>query len=387
MSEGKQVKSGARKWAGRAGVGVVALTASAAVVGCVTTSGFDSLGAAPTGERLERMKKNPHYDGEKFNNVIPTPQGLKKGQGWTVTKEYVFGKQKREPTDPLPVYEKTREDLATPSETGLRITWIGHSTILIEVDGATILTDPVWGKRASPTTIAGPKRFHEPPIALEELPKIDAVLISHDHYDHLDMPTIKRLAGTDIPFFAPLGTGAHLEKWGIEPERITEVEWWDEHTLEDVGVKLISAPCRHFSGRRGVDMNHTLWTSWVLVGEKHRVYFSGDTGMTPQFNEIGEKLGPFDLAMIETGAYHESWGNIHLGPEGAVEAAGMVKAKRYMPIHWGTFNLALHGWTEPVEQAIEFARKKDLPVVVPRLGKPIEPTTVEGPDTWWRGLE
>ena len=339
-----------------------------------------STGSPPSGERLARIQESPHYRDGRFVN------GLER-HDWSylkLTYKFMTSSSKyRSPQDSLPILTRSRTDYDTAPESGVRVTWLGHSTLLVELDGKTLLVDPVWGDRASPFTWAGPKRFHPPPLALDELPHIDAVVISHDHYDHLDYPTIIAL-GNKIPHYVvPLGVGSHLEAWGIAPERIVERDWWGEVLLDD--VRLVATPARHFSGRSIVmaDQNKTLWSGWAFIGPMHRVYYSGDTAMSPDFEEIGNRLGPFDITMIETGAYNAMWADVHLGPEQALQAHLMVRGKLYMPVHWGTFDLALHGWTEPVERVLAAAKSLGISVFVPRPGQRFEPQQVPELVRWW----
>ncbi len=237
------------------------------------------------------------------------------------------------PPGPLPSMSPL-QDWSRPAETGLRATWLGHSTVLLEVDGFRVLTDPVWGERASPVTFAGPKRFQPVPVSIAELPPLDAVVISHDHYDHLDHPTILELARVDVPFVTSLGVGAHLEAWGVPAARIIELDWWERADLPG-GLTITAAPSQHFSGRGIHDRNSTLWSSLVVRGSRHAVFFSGDTGLTPEYTEIRDRLGPFDLVMLEVGAFHPAWGDIHLGPEHALEALELLGGGNFLPVHLG----------------------------------------------------
>jgi L-ascorbate metabolism protein UlaG (beta-lactamase superfamily) len=279
--------------------------------------------------------------------------------------------------------------------TGLRVTWLGHSTTLVEIDRYRILTDPVWSERISPVSFAGPRRFHAAPVDVGELPPLDAILISHDHYDHLDYPTVRwlhaiaRRESAEHPrpaFYTSLGVGARLEALGVDPALVVELDWWEEARIPGAELALTAAPSRHFSGRSPFDRNRTLWSSWAISTARHRVYFSGDTGLMPDFSRIKERLGPFDLVMLEVGAFHPAWGDIHLGPENALVAHQKLGGGIFLPVHWGTFDLALHAWDEPIETLTRRAAETGARIVTPRLGRAIEPSLVEGPDPWWRRL-
>jgi L-ascorbate metabolism protein UlaG (beta-lactamase superfamily) len=259
--------------------------------------------------------------------------------------------------------------------------------VLIEIDGLRVLTDPVWGPRASPSRLAGPKRFQPVPVPLHALPPLDLVLVSHDHYDHLDYPTIRELAQRDMPFVTSLGVGAHLEAWGVPPQRIVELDWWESHTLPDADLTVTAAPSQHFSGRGLKDRNATLWSSLVVTSARHRVFFSGDTGLTTEYSAIRERLGPFDLVMLEVGAFHPTWGDIHLGPENALEALALLGGSAFLPIHWGTFALAMHAWDEPAETLLALGPKKGAQLLMPRLGEPVEPAHGRELAPWWRAVD
>ncbi|MBS2029341.1 MAG: MBL fold metallo-hydrolase [Deltaproteobacteria bacterium] len=346
---------------------------------CASTSAFEAFGGTPDPTALAR---SPAYHDGSFVNEEPTGLKVRKGVGKAIG-HFLLGDEMREPICPLPLVDPS-PTLATPPHSGFRVTWLGHSTTLIELDGVTVLTDPQWSERASPSSIAGPKRFHPPPLALEKLPKLDAVVISHDHYDHLDMATVKALAATGVTFHVGLGVGAHLRRWGVKESQIAEHIWWEAATLPG-GVQLVSTPSRHFSGRLAA-RDPTLWTSWTIVGPKHRVFFSGDTGMTHFFTDIAQKFGPFDLAMIEIGQWDPSWSDIHLGPRNALKATQMLSSPRLLPIHWGTFNLALHPWSQPVEEAYVDAVADHVKLLTPKLGEPIEPTDDPPTPPWWHDL-
>jgi L-ascorbate metabolism protein UlaG (beta-lactamase superfamily) len=340
-------------------------------------------GAVPRGLRRERVVSSPRFHDGRFENTAPVASALKPGQMWSTSGEYFFGGRgvERRPTRALPV-EDPRSTWARPVSSGLRVTWLGHSTTLLEADGVRVLTDPVWGERVSPVSFVGPRRFHPTPVSIDGLPPLDAVLVSHDHFDHLDHTTIRQLAKRETPFVTSLGVGAHLEAWGVAPERITELDWWES---AQVGrLRFHATPARHFSGRGFGTTNGTLWSSWVIETDRRRVFFSGDTGLTPEFADIGRLRGPFDLVMLEVGAYHPAWGSIHLGPDNAIIAHQLLGGGTLMPVHWGTFDLALHAWDEPAERLSVRAPAAGVRLVTPRLGRPIEPAHVESIDPWWR---
>jgi L-ascorbate metabolism protein UlaG (beta-lactamase superfamily) len=342
-----------------------------------------ALGGRAEGPRLTRMQASRQWRSDQFTNLLARHDAPFVPTLWEFA---TGGSAQRVPEGALPVLARTRGDFERAPASGLRITWLGHSTLLIEMDGLRLLVDPVWGERTSPFTWLGPRRFYAPPLALSDLPPLDAVLISHDHYDHLDYPTIQYLRTLHVPFFVPLGVGAHLSYWGIGNERIIELDWWDEHSLGP--VRLVATPARHFSGRSLLlrDRDATLWSGWALLGPQHRVYYSGDTAMFPGFAEIGERFGPFDVTLIEAGAYDARWADVHLGPEQAVLAHQLVKGQLLIPVHWGLFDLALHGWTEPVERVLRAARAHDVRVVTPAPGGSVEPGALApgvSAQRWW----
>jgi L-ascorbate metabolism protein UlaG (beta-lactamase superfamily) len=256
--------------------------------------------------------------------------------------------------------------------------------VLLELDGVRVLTDPVFGARLGPVSFAGPKRFHAPPVTVEQLPPLDAVLVSHDHFDHLCKPTIKELAKLDVPVITSLGVGAHLEAYGVSPERIVELDWWEQHALPGGRLQFTATPAQHFSGRIG-GRDSTLWSSWVIETANKKIFFSGDTGLTPEFADIKAR-GPFDLTMLEIGAWHPAWGTIHLGPENALKAFEMLGGGTLLPVHWATFDLGLHPWAEPAETLWTLAEATRQRIVTPRLGVPFEPAHVDQPVPWWRAV-
>jgi L-ascorbate metabolism protein UlaG (beta-lactamase superfamily) len=350
-----------------------------------------SLGKKPDGLRLERIKASPLWAGDGFQNMHPVLPGLRDPQAQPPTlSEFVCGGERRTPQRPLPAVDPIA-GWSRPPASGLRATWLGHSTVLIEIDGLRVLTDPVWGPRASPSRIVGPKRFQPVPVALKALPPIDGVLVSHDHYDHLDYPTIRELARREVPFVTSLGVGAHLEAWGVPARRITELDWWESHTLHNTArsaeLTITAAPSQHFSGRGLKDRNATLWSSMVMRGRRHAVFFSGDTGLTTEYRAIGERLGPFDLVMLEVGAFHPAWGHIHLGPRNALQALALLGGGAFLPVHWGTFTLAMHAWDEPAETLLTLAPPQGVQLVMPRLGEAVEPAHAPAAMPWWRDVD
>ncbi|MER7911873.1 MBL fold metallo-hydrolase [Streptomyces sp. NPDC096068] len=349
----------------------------------------ESFGADSTGERLARIRRSPNFRDGIFQN----PEQARRGpSGSTVELARTYfekeGRARRAPTGAIPVHPTTVADLARPPATGLRLTWLGHSGVLAEIDGHRVLFDPVWGDRCSPFPFAGPKRLHPVPVPLAALGPVDVVVISHDHYDHLDLPTIKALATTDTLFAVPLGVGAHLERWGVSASRLRELDW--NESTEVGALRLTATPARHFCGRGLRNKQHTLWASWVVRGPEHRIFHSGDTGYFSGFRDIGAEHGPFDATMIQIGAYSEFWTDIHMTPaEGTrahLDLQGGGPAGVLLPIHWATFNLAPHPWAEPGEWTKDAADEAGQAVALPRPGEPFEPAGKLPSDPWWRGI-
>jgi L-ascorbate metabolism protein UlaG (beta-lactamase superfamily) len=335
--------------------------------------------------RLERALASKQYRDGSFRNTTGVRPSLK-GPSLPILGEFAFGGRARAPRAPLPVESPLAAWSRAVVPSDLRITWLGHSTMLLESGGVRVLTDPVFGERASPVSFAGAKRFHPVPATLDQLPPLDAVLLSHDHYDHLCQSTMRALAKLRVPIVTSLGVGVHLERFGVDLAVITELDWWEEHTMPGGALSFTATPAQHFSGRSLTDRNDTLWSSWVIRTDRHRVFFSGDTGLTDEFSEIGRRFGPFDVTMLEIGAWHPSWGDIHLGPANALRAFEMLGGGALLPVHWGTFDLALHAWNEPAETLLSLAAQRDVRVLTPTLGRPFQPASHEPPNAWWRAV-
>lgn len=342
------------------------------------TVGWQAFGHRATGARRARMEHSTNWRDGHFVNPQPLRNDIVGGLLAMRDASPVSA-----PSSALTVAQSPRSILGAAPVSGLRVTWMGHSTSLIEIDGVRLLLDPVWSDRPTPIPYAGPLRWYPPVIALADLPRIDAVLISHDHYDHLDRPTVLALAATGTQFVVPLGIGAHLEYWGVSAERIHEVDW---HESVRVGTTTVfSTPARHASGRMLIDNDATLWTGFAIVGPQHRVYYSGDTGLFPAMRDIGTRYGPFDCTLIEVGQYHRAWPDWHIGPEQAVEAHRLVQGRVLLPVHWGLFRLAYHGWTEPIERVLA-AAGPGVVVATPRPGESFEPTNTVPKERWWPTL-
>ncbi|MFF8032261.1 MBL fold metallo-hydrolase [Streptomyces sp. NPDC016626] len=350
-----------------------------------------AFGADPGGERMARIRRSPHFEDGVFQNPGGTARTRPSGSTRDLAKLYLDkeSRSRRAPRGAVPVHPTTLADISRPPATGLRLTWLGHSSVLADIDGHRVLFDPVWGERCSPFPFAGPKRLHPAPLPLTALGPVDVVVISHDHYDHLDLPTIKALAGTDTLFAVPLGVGAHLERWGVSAGRLRELDW---HEATKVGgLTLTATPARHFCGRGLRNTQHTLWASWAVAGDEHRIYHSGDTGYFEGFKDIGADHGPFDATMIQVGAYSDFWPDIHMTPDEGVRAhldlqGGDPAAGVLLPIHWGTFNLAPHPWAEPGEWMADAAAGAGQAVAFPRPGEPFEPAGQLPTEPWWRPL-
>jgi L-ascorbate metabolism protein UlaG (beta-lactamase superfamily) len=362
-------------------IAIVLAFAGIALIGFVFMQ-QDSFGGSPEGKRLERIAKSPHYANGSFQNLSPTPMMAEDASYIGVTLSYLT-KSDTEPPTALP---SVKRDLATVVSTQPTITWFGHSSLLLQVQGNNILIDPVFSERGSPVQWAGNKSYAGTFVySLADLPPIDYVIISHDHYDHLDYNTIKQLAGKVKHVFAPLGVGAHLVLWGVPEANISEFDWWESGQITP-DIKLIATPARHFSGR-GLTTNKTLWTSYALLTNTHRIYIGGDSGYDTFFKTIGDKYGPFDIAFVESGQYDKDWPHIHLMPEETVQAALDLKAKTLLPIHWGRFTLGRHRWDEPIRRVVKAAEERSLRITTPMIGEAVILDSVYPSKRWWESVQ
>jgi len=329
-------------------------------------------------------ERSPHYHDGVFVNLEPASLNIDTEEQRNILWELISGRAAGRPATDIPLI--TPEPRAFEAPAGrIAVSWFGHSTALLEIDGYRVLTDPVWSERCSPSDVVGPGRMHPPPVPLDALPALDAIVVSHDHYDHLDTDTIIALARTQwAPFVVPLGVGAHLRDWGIPDERIIELDWNERAQIDE--LTLICTPARHFSGRF-LNRNVTLWASWAIIGPAHRAYFGGDTGYTKSFAEIGQEHGPFDLTLMPVGAYNTVWPDIHMNPEDAVQAHVDVNGGLLVPIHWCTFRLAPHPWAEPIERLLAAAGAANVAVAVPKPGGRVDPTATAEFEPWWRLAE
>jgi L-ascorbate metabolism protein UlaG (beta-lactamase superfamily) len=331
---------------------------------------------------MERMKKSPNYRDGAFQNLNNTPS-LKEGVSYyTVFKEFFFGKSKR--VEPATVLPSNKTDLKQLDPNEDLIVWFGHSSYLMQLDGRRILVDPVFSGNASPLSFTTKSFKGTDVYTADDMPDIDYLLISHDHYDHLDHRTIVALRPKVKHVITGLGVGAHFEHWGYDTANIMERDW-NDHIVLDPGFEVTLVPARHFSGR-GFKRNGTLWTSFVLKTPGHKIFIGGDSGYDTHFATIGAQHGPFDLVMLENGQYNEYWKYIHMMPEEVVKAALELKAKKLFPVHWSKFALALHDWDEPILRVVKEARLKNMPLMHPMIGQVVRLDDTAKHDEWWTGF-
>ena len=332
------------------------------VVGCAWFYLAPAFGAAPAGEALVRMQASSNHNGRHFINLVPTTHNTRQAGDTSAIIGNFFSPPANEyPSQSLPAEKFDRLLL----ENG-KFVWLGHSTVLFKTSEKTVLTDPVF-HRASPFPVFGvPFEVKQTP-SIADLPAIDVVLISHDHYDHLDHLAVAKLNSITTRFLVPLGIGSHLQRWGVPLEKITELDWYETESVDSVAYTL--TPSRHYSGRGFSDGRSTLWGSWVVKSDELNVWFSGDGGYFSELKKIGENYGPFDIAFIENGSYSKSWAQIHMMPEQSVQASIDVRAKVFFPIHWGKFDLATHPWDEPIKRATAEAAKRGVSMYTPLVGQ------------------
>ncbi|UGQ12743.1 MBL fold metallo-hydrolase [Yinghuangia sp. ASG 101] len=339
------------------------------------------LGGKASGERLARVLRSRQFHDGAFHNSVPSgPPGVP-DDAPRILAQMLRDRDQRRPAGDVPL---VTAPLVPPSRDGVSAVWYGHATTLVEIEGRRVLFDPVWSERVSPSQLVGPRRLHATPVPLAGLPAVDAVVISHDHYDHLDRATILALtAAHDAPFVVPLGIGAHLERWQVPEERIIELDWEEEAVV--AGLTFTATAARHFSGRT-LRRNDTLWGSWVVAGAERRVFYAGDSGYFDGFAGIGAAHGPFDLTLMPIGAYNPIWADIHMNPEEAIAAHVDLGGELLLPVHWATFNLAPHPWGEPVDRLRREAKATGTRLVVPRPGDRVDTGDVPQLDPWWELL-
>ncbi len=342
-----------------------------------------SLGTAPSESEQRRFEMSDHFD--KNKKVFLNRDAFKRmdkrkkfeSGGWI---KFFFGNDnKAVPKDGLPVLTPDLSHFKAPSDK-MKVIWFGHSTFMLNLKGRIFLIDPILTNHASPVPLVI-KRFQPPPLNLKELPEVDTVLISHDHYDHLDMNTIKSFLKKKTKFIVPLGVGSHLIGWGIESERITELDWWG--STEDRGFEFIATPAQHFSGRTLGSRNATLWAGWIIKCDDKKIFYSGDSGYDIHFKEIGEKYGPFDVAFLENGQYNKAWEEVHLLPEQGVKAYYDLRANIFFPVHWGAFKLSIHSWFEPIRNVYQSSLARNFPLVAPKIGEVVELDEYYKQAPWW----
>jgi L-ascorbate metabolism protein UlaG (beta-lactamase superfamily) len=346
-----------------------------------------AFGKEPFGSHLENIQKSSNYDKNRDQFVNRRPDILEKMHErqnlFFLTFKYLFGGSDfSRPSEKLPELKPNMEKFLEQS-TGMKFIWFGHSTFLVNIDGKILLFDPIFSSSAAPISIMI-KRFQDAVIQLNELPNIDYIIISHDHYDHLDMETVHFFKDKKTKFLTPLGVGSHLKEWGIQEERISEFDWWETKIVD--GLKLVSTPAQHFSGRKGTNGNKTLWGSWIVIGKNQRFYFSGDSGYDVHFKTIGDSYGPFDVTFIENGQYNEEWREVHVLPQETAQAFLDLKGKKLVPVHWGMFDLSLHSWYEPIEKLEEQTKLKNIDLLTPKFGQIVNTKEENVFEKWWKSF-
>lgn len=352
------------------------------IIGVVFLNFSPQFGGEASERDIANYRNSKNFDGEIFLNLQETNMDMDFDKVMSLLGEYYDGIPNQSPSFDIPIFPLDSAEFLKGSRN--EIIWFGHSAFLLRLDGKNILLDPMLGENPAPHPWLGVKRFYSTlPMEIAEMPIIDAVFISHDHYDHLDYGSIMELNEKTKMFYVPLGVGVHFRSWGIPENKIIEFDWWEESTLDSIGI--VFTPSRHFSGRGLTDRYKTLWGSWVLKGKEDNLFFSGDGGYGPHFKEIGEKYGPFDFALVECGQYNQRWSEIHMMPEESAQAGVDLAAKVVMPIHWGAFSLALHSWTDPVDRIVKEGNRLGIPVVTPEIGKRVflDNFNLYEDNNWW----
>ena len=350
-------------------------------------------GENPSGDHLDKIKKSPNYntEEERFENRKENmwDQMRKKDSFWANPQKRIFNNYFFNSAQTVPEFKLT--EVKPPnlkefmqSTEGIKFIWFGHSTLLVNIKNIIVLIDPVFSKAASPVSFIV-ERFQPPVLELKDLPRIDYILISHDHYDHLDMETVIYFKEKDVKFITPLGVTSHLKRWGVHESKLFETDWWGK--LEFEGITFVCTPAQHFSGRFATFSSFkTLWSSWIVKTESNSFYFNGDSGYDIHYKQIGDSYGPFDLAFIDSGQYNERWREVHNMPEEAAQAVLDLKGKAMVPIHWGMFNLAMHDWFEPVEESEKYAKKYGIKLMTPKLGQLVSTERQNVFEKWWKDL-
>ena len=350
-------------------------------------------GENPSGDHLEKIKKSPNYntEEERFENRIENmwDQMGEKDSFWNnphkrIFNNYFFNSAKTVPEVELPEVKPPNIKEFMQSTEGIKFIWFGHSTLLVNIKNIIVLIDPVFSVAASPVSFIV-KRFQPPVLELKDLPRIDYILISHDHYDHLDMETVIYFKEKDVNFITPLGVTSHLKRWGVHESKLFETDWWGK--LEFEGITFVCTPAQHFSGRFATFSSFkTLWSSWIVKTESNSFYFNGDSGYDIHYKQIGDSYGPFDLVFIDSGQYNERWREVHNMPEETAQAVLDLKGKAMVPIHWGMFNLAMHDWFEPVEESEKYAETYGIKLMTPKLGQLVSTESQNVFEKWWKDL-
>jgi len=335
-------------------------------------------GKLPSGKYLEQLKKSPNYNGTSFQNLSETPMKSPDVSYWKMTREFLKKHPDRLPSKLIP---SVKTDLSKINSDETTIVWFGHSSYFIRIENKNFLIDPVFSGHAGPLSFMVKAFPGSNEYKAADMPQIDYLILTHDHYDHLDFKTVGKLKNKIGHIYCSLGVASHLKYWSFDINKITELDWWQTEKLDD-NLQLTAAPARHFSGR-GLKRNQTLWSSFILRSSKHNLYLGGDSGYDYHFKEIGNKYGPFDLAILEAGQYNKMWPLIHMMPEETVQAAVDLKAKALLPVHWGKFTLAMHAWNEPIKRVLEKAKKLDINVFTPRIGEPLILGAKFTSNEWW----